>query len=264
MFRSAMKGAGGRSRRGLLGLALAGVLTSTLFASFASARPTDPDRKEQIKQKNISIFVSSLIDKRHMAQLRVNDEIAKRALEMYFKTLDPMKLYFYQSDVDQFAPESTKIDDAVKAGDVTLAKKIFDLFLTRVAERTAVAQALVDQPHDFTVDETMERDPEKLAWFKTKEEADERWRKRVKYDLLLQSTDDETPADKTLERLHKRYQSIARRWDQTSNDELLEMFLTSVTMSFDPHSSYMSPENLENFAIQMRLELDGIGASLES
>lgn len=264
MFRSAMKGAGGRSRRGLLGLALVGVLTSTLAASFSSARPTEPSGKEERAQKNISIFVSSLIDKRHMAQLRVNDEIGKRALEMYFKTLDPMKLYFYQSDIDQFAPESTKIDDAIKAGDVTLAKKIFDLFLTRVAERTAVAQALVDQQHDFTVDETMERDPEKLAWFKTKEEADERWRKRVKYDLLLQSTDDETPADQTLERLHKRYQSIARRWDQTSNDELLEMFLTSVTMSFDPHSSYMSPENLENFAIQMRLELDGIGASLES
>jgi len=259
-----MKGAGGRSRRGLLGLALVGVLSSTLAPSFATARPTDPDRKEQIKQKNISLFVSSLIDKRHMAQLRVNDEIARRALEMYFKTLDPMKLYFYQSDIDQFAPESSKIDDAIKAGDVTLAKKIFDLFLTRVAERTAVAQAMVDQPHDFTVDETMERDPEKMTWFKTKEEADERWRKRVKYDTLLQSTDDETPADKTLERLHKRYQSIARRWDQTSNDELLEMFLTSVTMSFDPHSSYMSPENLENFAIQMRLELDGIGASLES
>ena len=264
MFRSAMKGAGGYPRRGLLGLALVGVLSSTLAASFATARPTDPDRKEQIKQKNISIFVSSLIDKRHMAQLRVNDEIARRALEMYFKTLDPMKLYFYQSDIDQFAPESTKIDDAIKAGDVTLAKKIFDLFLTRVAERTAVAQSLVDAPHDFTVDETMERDPEKLSWFKTKEEADERWRKRVKYDILLQSTDKETPVDQANNRLHKRYQSIARRWDQTSNDELLEMFLTAVTMSFDPHSSYMSPENLENFAIQMRLELDGIGASLES
>ena len=42
------------------------------------------------------------------------------------------------------------------------------------------------------------------------------------------------------------------------------MFLSAVTMSFDPHSSYMSPESLENFIIQMRLELDGIGASLES
>jgi carboxyl-terminal processing protease len=264
MFRSAMKGAGGRSRRGLSGLALVGVLTSTIFASVSSARPTDPDRKEQIKQKNISIFVSSLIDKRHMAQLRVNDEISKRAMQMYFKTLDPMKLYFYQSDVDKFAPESTKIDDYVKAGDVALAKRIFDLFLQRVAERTAVAQKLVDQEHDFTVDETMERDPDKLSWFKTKEEADERWRKRVKYDILLQSTDKDTPADQANDRLHKRYRSIDQRWNQTSNDELLEMFLTAVTMSFDPHSSYMSPENLENFAIQMRLELDGIGASLES
>jgi carboxyl-terminal processing protease len=264
MFRSAMKGAGAKTRRRLLGLALVGVATSTLVAPLATARPTDPDPREKIKQKNISIFVSSLIDKRHMAKLGVDDEISQRALEMYFKTLDPMKLYFYQSDIDQFAPESTKIDDYIKAGDVTLAKRIFDLFLTRVAERTAVAQNLVDAPHDFTVDESMERDPEKMAWFKTKEEADERWRKRVKYDLLLQTTDKETPADQTLDRLHKRYRAIDKRWDQTSNDELLEMFLTAVTMSFDPHSSYMSPENLENFAIQMRLELDGIGASLES
>lgn len=264
MFRSAMKGAGAKTRRRLLGLALVGVATSTLVAPLATARPTDPDPREKIKQKNISIFVSSLIDKRHMAKLGLGDETSRRAMEMYFKTLDPMKLYFYQSDIDQFEPELTKIDDYVKAGDVTLAKRIFDLFLERVAERTAVAQKLVDAPHDFTVDESMERDPEKLSWFKTKEEADERWRKRVKYDLLLQSTDKETPADQTLDRLHKRYRSIDKRWDQTSNDELLEMFLTAVTMSFDPHSSYMSPENLENFAIQMRLELDGIGASLES
>src|SRR5690606_35013272 len=120
MFRSAMKGAGAKTRRRLLGLALIGVATSTLAARLATARPTDPEPREKIKQKNISIFVSSLIDKRHMAQLRVDDEIAKRAMEMYFKTLDPMKLYFYQSDIDKFAPESTKIDDYIKAGDVTL------------------------------------------------------------------------------------------------------------------------------------------------
>ena len=264
MFRPAMKGAGDKTRRGILGLLLVGALSTMVVAPLATARPVDPNAAERVKQKNIAIFVSSLIDKRHMAQLRVNDDISRRALEMFFKTLDPMKLYFYQSDIDNFAPESTKIDDYVKSGDVTLAKKIFDLFLERVAERTAVAQKLVDQEHDFTTDETMERDPEKLAWFKTKEEADERWRKRVKYDILLQSTDEKTPADMANDRLHKRYRSIDQRWNQTSNDELLEMFLTAITMSFDPHSSYMSPENLENFAIQMRLELDGIGASLES
>jgi carboxyl-terminal processing protease len=75
---------------------------------------------------------------------------------------------------------------------------------------------------------------------------------------------DERPYEEAKERLHKRYRAIDRRWSQTDNDELLEMFLSAVTTSFDPHSSYMSPDSLQNFIIQMRLELDGIGASLES
>src|SRR5687768_14406823 len=97
------------ARRGLLvGLTLLSVLSAALLGSSAKARPTVPDSrsKEYRAQHNIALFVSSLMDKRHMAQLRVDDEISKRALEMFFKTLDPMKLYFYQSDIDNFAPES--------------------------------------------------------------------------------------------------------------------------------------------------------------
>lgn len=264
MFRLSAEAAS-RLRRPIAAvLAILVVLSATALAPLAMARPTVPESKEAMKQKNIAIFVSSLMNRRHMAQLRVDDEISRRAMEMFFKTLDPMKLYFYQSDVDKFDAEKSNIDDYIIKGDVSLAKRVFDVFLERVAERTAVAQKFVDENHDYAVDETMERDPEKLTWMTSSDEADERWRKRVKYDLLLQSTDDETPEDQAVERLHKRYRSIAQRWEQINNDELLEMFLTSVTMSFDPHSSYMSPESLDNFIIQMRLELDGIGASLES
>ena len=84
------------------------------------------------------------MDHRHLSQMRLDDEISRRALEMFFETLDPMKLYFYQSDIDKFDAESTTIDDYVAKGDVALAKRIFDVFLQRVNERTAVAQELVD------------------------------------------------------------------------------------------------------------------------
>ncbi len=38
--------------------------------------------------------------------------------------------------------------------------------------------------------------------------------------------------------------------------------MTAVANSFDPHSTYMSPKTYDNFMIQMRLNLDGIGATL--
>ena len=41
------------------------------------------------------------------------------------------------------------------------------------------------------------------------------------------------------------------------------MFLTAISSSFDPHTQYMSPTNHENFEINMRLNLDGIGAALK-
>ena len=36
------------------------------------------------------------------------------------------------------------------------------------------------------------------------------------------------------------------------SDELLEIYLTALTTSFDPHTSYMSTHTLENFEIEMR------------
>jgi carboxyl-terminal processing protease len=267
-------------RRTLLAVVGLCLVAVGVAAPLAPARPGMPSRDAEGR---ISLYVSQLMDQKHLSQMRLNDEISRRALNLFLETLDPMKLYFYMSDVEKFASESTKIDDYLQGRNLEIAKRIFDVFLDRVNERTEVAQRLVDAPHDFTIDESMDRDPEKIDWIADRAEADERWRKRVKYDLLLQiaddaesddSNDDEADEDSgeavalseaaAKEKLHKRYRSINQRWEQTDNDELLEMFLSAVTMSFDPHSSYMSPRSLDDFIIQMRLELDGIGASLES
>lgn len=234
-------------------------LATALLVPTVFARPTDPTRVD----RHIAIMVAALMDRRHLSEMQMNDEISHRALDMFLKSLDRGKLFFLQSDVDEFMAERDNLDDYVKAGDVRIAKRIFDRFLQRVNEQVAVAQEYIDAEHDFSLDETMIRDPEKWDYAKTKAELDERWRKRVKYDLLLEIAD-EVPHDEAVEKLHKRYRGLQRNSEQHSNDELLEDFLTAITSSFDPHSSYMSPSNLDNFTIQMRLELDGIGASLES
>ena len=117
--------------------------------------------------------------------------------------------------------------------------------------------------HNFAVDEELPTEPSKQPWAADVNELNERWRKRVKLDMLTLKVDgQEIP--KIRERLKKRYNTLAQSVRQTESNEILEMYLSSLTHCFDPHSSYMSPESLEEFQIQMQLSLEGIGAALRS
>ncbi len=249
----------GASRFRLLAGLLLALTAAAMVAPAVFARPTEPTRGDQ----KIALSVGAMIDRKHLSTMRVDDEVSRRTLEMYLKSLDPRKLYFYQSDVEQFQERQTQIDDDIRSGKLGFAKRLFDLYLKRLDERVEYALTQIDAPHDFTVNETIIADPEKTTYAATEAEMNEKWRKRVKYELLVFDADG-VEADEAKEKLTKRYTSLRRRLNQTDNDELLEIFLSSLTKSFDPHSSYMSPSTLENFNIQMRLELNGIGASLES
>ena len=276
------------ARVALLGLAgLVGVAASIVSAT-AIAAPAPPDQNS----RNIARAVRFLLEQKHISKHPIDDEISQRCLDAFVDTLDPGKLYFYQSDIDEFGQYSTRLDDYFRSGQVEFAHGVFARFLARVEERVETALEWLDEPHDFTVDEDMHIDADSIGFPATPEEASERWRRRVKYDLMIKVAEtkpellEESQGEATLresmkvgprikldekadlsdarERLRKRYTSLRKRWNQTSSDELLELYVTAMTRGFDPHSSYMSPSTLENFNIQMRLELDGIGASLRS
>jgi carboxyl-terminal processing protease len=51
--------------------------------------------------------------------------------------------------------------------------------------RAATVAGLIDAEYDFTVDEQIPRDADELPWAKDQSELDERWRKRIKFDLLM-------------------------------------------------------------------------------
>ena len=114
----------------------------------------------------------------------VDDQASQRCLTSFLKALDPWKLYFYQSDVDEFMKSQNELDDLAKKGDVTFAHKVFQVYLQRVDERVAVIDELLAMKHDFTVDEEMLTDRDMTSYPRTAAEARDRWRKRIKYSLL--------------------------------------------------------------------------------
>ncbi len=244
--------------RRVAGVALALLVVLSLGWT-VSADPIEPSPRD----RQIALMVTHMLRIEHLSRHKLDDEMSQRALKMYLKMLDPMKLYFYQSDVDAFLARQNELDDALKRGDVKFAFDIFHVFLQRIDERVKYVGELLAKPQDFNVDEEMVVDRKSLAYPKDEKEAHERWRKRVKYDLLVLKSD-KTEGKEAIEKLQRRYQSFDRRMHQTDDDELLEMYLTAVTTSFDPHTTYMSPSTLENFEIAMRLELEGIGAALQA
>jgi carboxyl-terminal processing protease len=237
------------------------------------------------------LTVSSLLSQQHLLRHPLDKEMSERCLKSFLKAIDPMKVYFYQSDIDNFMQHKDELCDAIRKGDVNFAYTVFRTFLERVDERIKMVDELLAKPQDFTVDENMVVDRDSVQYSRDPAEALDRWRKRIKYDLLVlkvNKKDDEEadkPSDapkkeKTVksetpkteeeqakdvrEKLARRYHSFAKRMHQIDGGELLEMYLNAFTTSFDPHTDYMSPATQEDFDIAMRLELDGIGASLMS
>lgn len=236
-----------------VGLLILGL--STAYAQrLSSADPTDQETAK---------LVSRMIPKFHFGRGEIDDKVSGMLLDGFLKSLDPQKLYFLKSDVAGFESHRTTLDDEIKAGDVRFCYEVFDLYKKRLNAQMDVVHKLVAAEHDFTVKETIEVDAKKLDWAANQEELNERWRKRVKYDLLQFVLDGQTIAE-AREKLDKRYRNTQIIVDQYSQGEELEIYLTVLAQCFDPHSTYMSPHSWEDFDIQMRLSLDGIGAALRA
>lgn len=223
-------------------------------AAIAPMKPGEQDA-------NVARYVSRLLPRRHISSRPVDDQVSSRALDTFLKMLDPMKLYFYQTDIDEFERYRTQIDDYVLRGDLAPAYDMFSRYLQRVNERVVVAQGYLNQDFDFTVEESITVDPKSTTYAKTKDESDDKWRRQIKFNLLDLKDEGKT-VEEARDQLNRRYTRYAKRWAQTDADELLELFLTSVTMAYDPHTTYMSPGSLDDFQIMMRLNLEGIGAAL--
>lgn len=218
---------------------------------------------EKSTDKQTAEKVVRMLSTYHISQKPVDDEISKQLFKRYIDNVDSQKNYLFQNDIDGFDPYRTELDDLLRVGDVEFAYSVFKLYLQRLDERVDAVHALIDADYDFTIDESVVFDGDELDWCKTPAEMHERWRKRIKYDLLSLKLDGTEPA-KARERLHKRYRLLKNTMHQTEDFEIFEMYLTTLATCFDPHSQYMSPQTLDEFRIHMKLQLQGIGAQLTS
>jgi carboxyl-terminal processing protease len=244
------------------------MLAGTAQAPVASAvvatnsTATTPDLNPTERERRVSKLVSNVIERSHYRQSPINDPISSVVFDRYLEALDSSRSYFLASDIAEFEKYRYQFDDAVLTGALEPVFAIFNRFQQRNHERLAYALDLLKTEPDFTVNESFEFDRAKAPWAASTAELNEIWRKRVKNDALsLLLTDKPWAEGKDV--LAKRYQRVLKRTDQTTSDDIFEVFMNAFAHVFDPHSNYFSPRNSEEYRIAMSLSYEGIGASLQ-
>ena len=243
----------------LLTIALAmGVVASHAAPSTAAPVALEP-APQQIQA---AAMTAELLTRFHYTPMALDDAMSQKTFDRYVKSMDPERLFFLQSDIDQFTPARDKLDDAIKSRDLTTPFAMFNLYQRRVQEQLAYGRALLDQQFDFAQQESYAYQRRNEAWARTDEEVRDLWRRRVKNDWLrLKLTGKDDAAIRTT--LAKRYDNALANTKRLKSEDVFQLFMNAYATSVEPHTNYLGPKATADFDISMRLSLVGIGAVLQ-
>ncbi|MFQ6004601.1 MAG: carboxy terminal-processing peptidase [Woeseia sp.] len=241
--------------------AIAGLLALPAIAA-ASAAISDDDLGPALRHEKIGQLVSEFIQKSHYLHAAIDDDLSSMVLDRYVSALDSNRMYLLAGDVKSFETYRYELDDMVRSEPLDPIFDMFEIYRTRVRQRLDFALRQLEIEPDFTIDESYIFDREDLPWVATEADLDELWRQRIKNDALNLRLAEKEWAE-VQEILHKRYTRFLKRMDQIKSDDVFETFMNAFAHTLDPHSSYLSPRNSEEYRIQMSLSYFGIGASLQ-
>ncbi len=216
-------------------------------------------------QRETIVEMIDQLEQRHYAKHRYDDELSSAHLDSYIDSLDRGKMFFTAQDVAEFEKYRTVMDEQLHEGNLEAGFFIFNRFQERLEHRMeGVVKTLPEQvaAMDFTVDESYPLDVDEWEWAKTDAELDDRWRKRVKNEVLSLKLA-KKPQDEIATTLAKRYENQLKRVRQYNDQDVFQIYANALTELYDPHTNYLSPRRSENFNINMSLSLEGIGAVLQ-
>lgn len=242
---------------------IAGTLLSLMaLPLMATTSMEDDGLHPDPRHESVGELVTEFIQKSHYSHISVDDDLSSRVMDRYIESLDGNRMYLMQSDIDFYETYRYQLDDVVRSKPLDPVFEMFSIYQTRVRERLEFALSELETEPDFTVDEDYQFDRSEEPWASSEEELDEIWRKRVKNDVLRLELADK-PWEESQDLLRKRYKRYLKRINQVKADDVFETFMNAFAHTLDPHSSYLSPRNSEEYRIQMSLSYFGIGASLQ-
>ncbi len=255
-------------------------LFGALFFAFNTFKPEDQESPE-LRQRKLLSTVGHLLESEHYSPRNIDDQFSKEVFNGYFKALDPEKNTFLQSDIDSLSIYSTTIDDEIHGTTIAFQPAVSRIYEIRKKETQALFNQIMDQPFDFSKDDSVLLNTDKLGYPKDATERANRWEMLLKYRTIERyaSLIDEREKNKGKEKfvikndatleaesrayIKKSYKKRLESFEKTfTKEKRFELFLNSITGLMDPHTDYLAPVEKRSFTEQMSGVIYGIGAQL--
>lgn len=203
---------------------------------------------------------------RHYHNRPLDDQLSSEVLDRYLRDLDPNRLYFLQADIDEFERFRQRLDDQLREGKLNAGYSIYNRYQNRVEESISYLLGLLEDGIDklsMDLNDTVQVDRREAAWPQDEADKENIWRKRLK-DAVLTMRLNGDAEEEIGTRLERRYAGQLKRLQQSSAEDVFQVYINALTTSYDPHTNYYTPHNSENFTINMSRSLEGIGAVLQA
>ena len=185
-------------------------------------------------------------------------------IEALLEELDGNKNLFLSYEIRSFKRKSTNYKKNSENFDINLAYEILNTYFNRVIEISEYQIKLAKKDSfNLSIDEDIDIFYDDNEYASSMLELKERWRKTTKNDFIISvlAKDEE---DEIVSNLTNRYERRIKRVLQRKDEDIFLLAINIMTRQFDPHSTYLSPYNAEDFEIDMSLKLGGIGALLSN
>ena len=206
----------------------------------------------------MNVFLSN-----HFSVNQLNSEVKSRTVALFLKFIDPNKQLLFKSDVSKMQKQLTDLFDSMKSGNCSALGEISDTLTKRAQENLGIVQDKLKG--NYVLNDTIkyQTDTKKRDYPSDLEQKKGLLDAAIATQIATIEAGD-VKLDKAKQQLTKRYELSLKRAKEMTQPKMITLFAESFAHALDPHSEYLSPEQLDEFRINMNLSLEGIGVSLSS
>ncbi len=252
------------------------VVVAIAFWSFRPKNVFDQKFENPEKDKLLIELITFVLERGHFDPKTIDDNFSENVFMDFINEVDPQKRYFYASDIEDFEKYKLKLDEQIKKQDISFFNIVHNRLMKRMEEAKKIYAAVLEDPFDYSKDETINVDFEDSPYVKNKKEMMEKWRKQLKFSTLSgyddRVEDNEKAEDKkslaaleaearkaTLNTLNEYFDIIS----DLERKDWFSIYINAIVQEFDPHTFYFAPEDKDRFDMRMSGKFEGIGARLQ-